>query len=183
MVYFIQDCSNFHIKIGTAADPSARLSALASGNPCGLVLLAEIEGERTRERQLHEQFKAHRQQGEWFWPHPDIIQFILEHVRQDASACPPFIHPDSDMRELPPGHLEGPDEWRVICPRCGCDCNHFDAMHSTVHGVPGDRDRTTHIPFRCECGHKWWLVFAFHKGNMDVRIGVDADNSETNCDP
>lgn len=76
-VYFIQSGTTGPIKIGySAGPPGRRLAALQTGHPEPLRLLATIEGGRETEINLHRRFAAHRKTGEWFEPHPDVIQFI-----------------------------------------------------------------------------------------------------------
>lgn len=76
-IYFVQAGTSGPIKIGYTAGPvSRRLAALQTSHPDRLRLLAEIEGDRAVEAGLHRRFVAHRRQGEWFAPHPELIEFI-----------------------------------------------------------------------------------------------------------
>jgi hypothetical protein len=104
MIYFIQDQSTFLIKIGYtgADDAAARLKQLQTGCPSGLVLLATTDGDQLTERQLHDQFAAHRERGEWFRPHPSVLRWIL-HDRPHApvAASPVTIHPTPAARPWP----------------------------------------------------------------------------------
>lgn len=79
VVYFIQrgDC----IKIGYTADLKTRLRALKGDR----VLLA-LPGSRAHESALHELFKAHRLEGEWFRMAPEIMEFINEHAEASTAA-------------------------------------------------------------------------------------------------
>jgi hypothetical protein len=79
MIYFIQDEGVFLIKIGFTAkfDVEERRRVLQTGSPVGLRLLAVIPGDKTLERSLHTEFAFARAHGEWFHPHPEIIQFII----------------------------------------------------------------------------------------------------------
>ncbi len=85
MIYFIQDEATFHIKIGfTDGKPKDRLTALQTGCPSRIVLLASIEGDREKEKSLHARFAAHRVVGEWFNPSPALISFLLQGLVLDA---------------------------------------------------------------------------------------------------
>lgn len=64
-IYFISDgCGS--VKIGITADVSRRLGNLSSANPGTLVLLGEVQGDRSQERQLHCALADYRVSGEWF---------------------------------------------------------------------------------------------------------------------
>lgn len=77
MIYFIQDGSNFSIKIGYAkTDAEARMATLQTGNSAELVLLATMDGDRSQEAGLHRLFAEYRVAGEWFRPCPDLLRLI-----------------------------------------------------------------------------------------------------------
>jgi hypothetical protein len=86
-IYFIQSGSAGPIKIGYSVRPiERRLAALQTANPEILCLLACMDGDRSTEAGLHQQFRAHRRpQGEWFEPHPDLMQFIAN-LPKDTST-------------------------------------------------------------------------------------------------
>lgn len=65
-VYFISDETAKQIKIGVATKPRSRLSTMQSGSTNKLTLLGVLAGGRALERELHEEFAADRQRGEWF---------------------------------------------------------------------------------------------------------------------
>lgn len=77
-VYFI--CSPSQpgspIKIGFTTDLKKRLKSLQTGSPNKLEVLAVVAACVTQERAYHERFAAHRLNGEWFDPHPDILAEI-----------------------------------------------------------------------------------------------------------
>jgi hypothetical protein len=76
-VYFLRSGASGPIKIGfTGNTPMARLSALQTGNPEPLRLLAAIPGVREDEQRLHERFAHIRIGGEWFRAEPDLLAFI-----------------------------------------------------------------------------------------------------------
>jgi len=72
------------IKIGTTSwDANRRVSALKFACPYDLKWIGAIPGGRAEERALHNKFAEHRVKGEWFNPHPSILEYIKE-------ACPDF---------------------------------------------------------------------------------------------
>lgn len=76
-VYFIQSGHAGPIKIGYSTNPvQQRLAALQTGHPEPLRVLAEVEGDRSVEADLHQRFRRHRMKGEWFRPDPELIAFI-----------------------------------------------------------------------------------------------------------
>lgn len=89
VVYFVQ-AENGLIKIGSTKYIASRFQSLCTGSPLALVLLATIKGDRAREFELHAKFAAHRQHGEWFLPHPEIVAEI---ARVTARRKRP-AHPD-----------------------------------------------------------------------------------------
>jgi hypothetical protein len=96
MIYFIQDCSLYLIKIGyTSGDVNGRLCALQTGSPVGLVLLFTMPGEMPDEAALHLRFAGLRERGEWFRPGPPLLQFLLK--ASGDGGCESFS--DSDHRQ------------------------------------------------------------------------------------
>lgn len=77
LVYFVQS-DDGRIKVGCARRPSQRLKTLQTGSSQGLRLVGLMRGGRDLERHLHVLFAKSRVAGEWFHPHP----FILEAIRQ-----------------------------------------------------------------------------------------------------
>jgi len=85
-IYFIQSGTSGPIKIGySGGSIERRLAALQTGHPEPLRLLASMGGDRSTEAELHRRFHTHRRSGEWFDPHPDLIQFIAV-LRPEAPA-------------------------------------------------------------------------------------------------
>lgn len=64
------------IKIGYASNVGVRLSNIKVSTPYKVELLASIEGTPQDEAALHARFADHRFRGEWFKPHPEILDFI-----------------------------------------------------------------------------------------------------------
>lgn len=83
-IYFIQIGLSGPIKIGyTAGSVDKRLASLQTSHPEPLRVLASIEGNRDVETDLHARFARYRKKGEWFEPHPDIIQFFSTDPRRE----------------------------------------------------------------------------------------------------
>lgn len=89
-VYYIQ-CGAF-IKIGTSINPESRVKQLERGgkalrpsiwvgNPS---LIAYLPGNVTKERSLHHEFAAIRDQGEWFLMNEELIEHVAEAQMQQC---------------------------------------------------------------------------------------------------
>jgi len=74
ITYFIQGEVTKLIKIGKAKDIDRRLKNLQCGSPDNLVILKSYRGDA--EKTLHKVFSSIRLHGEWFFPHPDLLEFI-----------------------------------------------------------------------------------------------------------
>ena len=75
-VYFIQPEAGGLIKIGYARNVYFRLSDLQTGCPIRLRVLGIIPAARSREKEIHQQFNSARQDGEWFEPVENLLEFI-----------------------------------------------------------------------------------------------------------
>jgi hypothetical protein len=71
-IYFVQCTGTRYIKIGYSENPRARLSSLQTGSASELQLLNIIDGNRDKERELHEQFRHLRVKGEWYYPSEEV---------------------------------------------------------------------------------------------------------------
>lgn len=91
-VYLIQRELDHAIKIGFSIEPEKRLRALmTAAGPCEL--LHTIPASMRHEGELHARFEAHRLDGEWFRPHPDILRLITD-------ACNEGIRPMRRQRPV-----------------------------------------------------------------------------------
>ena len=80
MVYFFSNQEN--IKIGyTSQKISQRLLQLNTGSDKKLICLGYISGDQEKEKELHKKFSKSRirQNGEWFYPTDDLINYINEY--------------------------------------------------------------------------------------------------------
>lgn len=65
-----------HIKIGKTWNIRHRLIGLRTGNPSQLDLLAILSTDESDERRFQDLVWEHRASGEWFHPHPSVLQLV-----------------------------------------------------------------------------------------------------------
>ncbi len=85
MIYFIQNGDRAgHIKIGhvNAIGLKTRRRALQIGSPYVLKIIGVMAGWRKTENYLHSIYRAHKAQGEWFEPIPELLSYIERHASQ-----------------------------------------------------------------------------------------------------
>ena len=77
-IYFIQAASgDGAIKIVSAVDPRQRLRTFQFSSPVVLAIRTVLKNvPRSREFELHAQFKSLRLHGEWFRPEQELLDFI-----------------------------------------------------------------------------------------------------------
>lgn len=81
MIYFIQDCETENIKIGFAKEPKNRLTNLQTATSNNLNLLAEMNGDRIKEQEIHKLFSSDLVRGEWFKFSNKLKRFIDENAQ------------------------------------------------------------------------------------------------------
>lgn len=104
MIYFIQSASGGPIKIGYSENVRARLKQLQTGAAEQYLLLAYMDGGKSDEEAIHFCLAEHRVRGEWFQPHDDVLEYVLEAVRKcpqegAAETVPPY-EPAEDHGEF-----------------------------------------------------------------------------------
>jgi len=114
MIYFIQIEPGGPIKVGYTCERTAkdRLNNLQASCPWKLVLRGVIEGDLTEEQRILSHLLAHRMRGEWFAPHPFVVDMVNQ-LLGDAScvvagsaavptaAISPTPHfPDDDLNAM-----------------------------------------------------------------------------------
>jgi transcriptional regulator with GAF, ATPase, and Fis domain len=79
MVYFMQSGTSGPIKIGFTAkdDIRQRIANLQTASIEPLNLLGVMEGDATKEKELHHFFHSYKIRGEWFEPHPKLLMYIM----------------------------------------------------------------------------------------------------------
>lgn len=82
-VYYVADSSR--IKIGFSSNPWARFSELRVANP-GILMLGTEPGDRSLERQRHQEFKDMRITGEWFYRKSPLTDFVASLRSRDEVA-------------------------------------------------------------------------------------------------
>lgn len=77
MVYFLTTAAmQDKVKIGFSADPEKRRRGFTLPHTKMILI---VDGDRVRERELHQQFRRARiGHSEWFYLLPEITQFIRE---------------------------------------------------------------------------------------------------------
>jgi len=90
-VYFIRCGVDGPIKIWFSRDVPGRLRQLQTGQPQKLRVLRAMRGDPALEAWLHRRFAAHRLDGEWFAPHPELLSYIIDNT----------LAPDERPRPVP----------------------------------------------------------------------------------
>lgn len=114
------------VKIGVAFNPFVRLKTLQTAFPLDLTVEALIKGAHRREKELHQQFAAHRVRGEWFRLCPEIEALIdkdnvpqrprseaqkrrLHQLHSDPEQFGPFAPPRHILQAFRESRLPPPD--------------------------------------------------------------------------
>lgn len=100
---YLVGASNGLTRIGWTTNIKQRLSTLGTSSPFKLHLLHVIETEQapSLERRLHEQFKASRNNGEWFSLTPGEIEaMIATYPPPPAPPPPPPPEPEPEDRPM-----------------------------------------------------------------------------------
>jgi hypothetical protein len=93
MIYFIQDGEDGPIKIGFSNEVEKRVHALVTSSHKNLKILFAMDGDISKEKELHDLFDFAHKKGEWFWPVKSLVAFIescnlLSQVRQSLNTIP-----------------------------------------------------------------------------------------------
>lgn len=81
------------VKIGFGYDPTSRLRSIQPPTPAWTWIMRLFEGGRPEERALHERFRLHRQTGEWFRFHQDMLgdlglrELPIPRVKHNGPRC------------------------------------------------------------------------------------------------
>lgn len=86
-VYFIENPSAQHIKIGWAKDPKKRLASFQTGASTKYNLLGMIPGSRHLEKKLHHDFRELKVRGEWFFATKPLRDFIATEIAPNTTGC------------------------------------------------------------------------------------------------
>ena len=92
IIYFIEAVGLDLVKIGTTEDLDRRMAHLAAVCPTPIVLLKQLPGGRSEERELHSRWGAHRVHHEWFQLAPlvaeieGLAEFIAATRREEIEA-------------------------------------------------------------------------------------------------
>lgn len=76
VVYFVQQGVGGPIKVGASRNFEKRLKTLNTNSHVRMAVLATTPGGFELERDIHHELNAHRLEGEWFAPHPDVLAVV-----------------------------------------------------------------------------------------------------------
>ena len=107
-VYYIQ-CGAF-VKIGTSINPESRVRQLERGGKAkrpslwvgSPKLIAYMPGNVAKERELHRQFAATRDEGEWFLMTEDLIEHV-DDTQHEQALAEVEMHHDYYQRKVEAG--------------------------------------------------------------------------------
>jgi hypothetical protein len=88
MIYFLQNETNYAVKIGFARDVKSRIRGLRTASPDRLRLVGAIPGERADEHRLHLELARFRGVGEWFRPEPELIEAVAGILKNHGGGRP-----------------------------------------------------------------------------------------------
>jgi hypothetical protein len=77
--YFVQGAKTLNVKIGKTKNVKRRLSQIPTMWGCPenkTVFLGVVSARELSEFSAHRKFGRYRVQGEWFYPGPDLVDFI-----------------------------------------------------------------------------------------------------------
>ena len=75
-IYFIQEEGNGLVKIGYSKNPEKRKNSLQTSCPKKLHIIKIIDGDYKRENCIHHRCSRFNVRGEWYRPHPDLLDYI-----------------------------------------------------------------------------------------------------------
>lgn len=113
-VYFAQERASGLVKIGQTRQLQRRICVLNSATAGGVDLIGSIPETDVTERAIHNLLSGHRERGEWFRPHDDVIR-----LAQAGDA----IYRQGFRRDIPE---DLQDHWMLIsCARLGVPASDF----------------------------------------------------------
>lgn len=120
VVYFAQMIGEYNpIKIGYTTDISSRIQSVAQGLPFELRLVGLVPGDKGIESYIHAKFSHHCIKGEWFYPSPALIEFILDNPRSSNMKLP--IAPDGHLPYPYDGYVSVPPFRNILPNPSGCN--------------------------------------------------------------
>ena len=75
-IYFVQCTATQLIKIGYSSNPAKRFISLQTGSSAPLRVLHTVDGDKSKEAELHKRFRHLWARGEWYFPSDEIHAFI-----------------------------------------------------------------------------------------------------------
>lgn len=105
-VYFIKRGDNGPVKIGHSIEPYGRLKSLSMGGPETYRLVAWIDGDRDKERELHKKFSDARINGEWFKLNDELANLIDQHPPPSEDQVKHYNFLKANNLPIPKGFLD-----------------------------------------------------------------------------
>lgn len=81
VVYMVGIEGTDHIKIGYSSDLTSRLSAIQTGSPNNVYIVAVFQGGKDAERQIHKAMDEFKVRGEWF--DGEKVKILIETLIDD----------------------------------------------------------------------------------------------------
>ncbi len=113
-VYFAKTSDGAFIKIGFSIRPVMRVKQFGHLRPStfNLELIGWIVGSRAMEKEIHKELAEHRDKGEWFRAHPDVLEFISSlKLRTDDIPFPESQRPPHKKMGRPLSKAPMPCGW------------------------------------------------------------------------
>lgn len=76
VVYFVR--AGQYVKIGYSGSAADRIKLIRTDTPYRVTILLTINGNKSDEIKLHEEFRHLRHRGEWFRAAPELLRFIIQ---------------------------------------------------------------------------------------------------------
>jgi hypothetical protein len=85
-IYFILCQATRRVKCGVANDPRVRLGELQVGSPTPLKVIAELDGDYSKEHAIHRRLDRWHIHGEWFHYVPEVCDIIADEISSHLKA-------------------------------------------------------------------------------------------------
>lgn len=79
-IYFILCETTHRVKCGIATNTGKRFSQIQTGSPTHLRLIAELDGDASREKAIHRRLTRSRVHGEWFHYDDHVHEVIIDEM-------------------------------------------------------------------------------------------------------
>jgi hypothetical protein len=86
-IYVVRGSQTGSFKIGFSENATRRIKSLQTSSPEKLEVVCVALGSLEEEKSLHAKLSRHRIKGEWYQPHTEIDQVILDLGSRDGHFC------------------------------------------------------------------------------------------------